>query len=142
MDNKADIKIKIAQKIIKERKDKYFDLVWYARKTPENMKIKVVKDNMKKIREKYKNEIAELENDNSSWVHGFNSGMLASLRLISGILNDMPNELFENEETGEPLDTTCNCKIEENGEITHTNDDCKMKAQIEFATENFPMLDT
>ena len=73
--------------------DKYEELVWYARKPridrvdqdysnlPEEMR-DLVKQCIRSTEEKYPEEINSLKTDSSNWEHGFNSGCLASLRLI------------------------------------------------------------
>lgn len=70
--------------------DKYFDLVWYARKDS----AKLLEDeqyeilaSIKKIEEKYPKETQELNDPKlSDWSHGFNSGMLASARLYLSMI--------------------------------------------------------
>ena len=66
-----------------ELKNKYSDLVWLARKTPEDFEDPTIKQEMDNICSKYQLESEELYSENGEWVHGFNSGMLACLRLVS-----------------------------------------------------------
>lgn len=67
---------------LKELHEKYTSLVWFARVNPENLINSVVKTNYDEIKNKYPNEIGELQSVNSDWNHGFNSGMLSCLRLL------------------------------------------------------------
>lgn len=70
--------------------NKYFDLVWYARKDV----VKLLEEEryetlatIKKIEEKYPQETKELNNPElADWSHGFNSGMLASARLYLSMI--------------------------------------------------------
>jgi len=63
--------------------EKYFDLVWLARKHPEDLNNPLVREQYDRIEEQYTQEVDDLLNANSDWNHGFNSGMLACLRLLS-----------------------------------------------------------
>ena len=87
---------------VRELREMYFDLVWYARKPRENGKVtleharEVMPDTpddilqrmvqaAKRIEEMYPNEVAALNDqdlETRNWAHGFNSGMLAALRLV------------------------------------------------------------
>ena len=68
---------------IVKKEDKYFDLVWYARKTEEQYNtILEVKENVDRIHEMYPADILDLGSDDGQWVHGFNSGMLAGMRYV------------------------------------------------------------
>ena len=70
-------------KAISDLETKYCDLVWYARRRPENMDIKGVRENTERIEKLYPIEVQEfMEGDNPDWEHGFNSGMLAGMRYI------------------------------------------------------------
>ena len=87
--------------------DKYEELVWYARKpsidrvdeTYNNLPQEVrdiVKQCIRETEKKYPQEVYELNTCRSNWEHGFNSGCLASFRLIldaldGGIENAMEN---------------------------------------------------
>ena len=72
---------------------KYFNLVWYARKPPKSdtefwdalpADVKQALENaQKQVEEKYPVECAEIRCPmHGDWVHGFNSGMLAAMRLL------------------------------------------------------------
>jgi len=67
---------------LQQKHNKYSDLLWYARTSPEHINIKGVKENKKRIEELYPNEVNELQSENSDWQHGFHSGMTAALRYI------------------------------------------------------------
>ena len=74
-----------------ELEDKYFDLVWYARKTLEDYNtIPKVKENVDRIEEMYPIETKNLINDDGNWEHGFNSGMLAGMRYIMTLFETGP----------------------------------------------------
>jgi hypothetical protein len=68
---------------LQQTRDKYVDLLWYARSGPENETIKGVKENKERIEVSYPYEVKELHSENSDWQHGFHSGMVAALRYIS-----------------------------------------------------------
>lgn len=75
-------KKEILENII-ELEDKYFDLVWYARKSPNDYDtIPKVKENVDRIEKLYPTETQDLSSDTGDWEHGFNSGMLAGMRYI------------------------------------------------------------
>jgi hypothetical protein len=67
---------------LQQTRDKYVDLLWYARSGPENEAIKGVKENKERIEASYPYEVKELHSENSDWQHGFHSGMVAALRYI------------------------------------------------------------
>ncbi len=68
---------------VKNLERKYFDLVWYARSSPQNDHLKGSKVNRKRIEEFYPEEVKDLIKGNSrSWGHGFNSGMLGGMRYV------------------------------------------------------------
>jgi len=66
---------------LQQTRDKYVDLLWYARSGPENETIKGVKENKERIEALYPNEVKGLQ-EHGDWNHGFNSGMVAALRYI------------------------------------------------------------
>lgn len=80
---------------------KYEELVWYAR-SGRNTHIPVVVTHRERIEGMYPKEVEDLSNESGDWFHGFNSGMLAGMRLITSM----------------------------------------MEMSTEYATENFPELDT
>lgn len=69
------------EEAISELHDKYESLVWYSRTDRDRWDIKAVYAKIRDIHKKYPSEIKKLVGENSDWHHGFNSGMLACLRL-------------------------------------------------------------
>ena len=124
--------------LLAEYKNKYFDLVWYARKQPKENKEywdKVPNDiresafkGMKRVEEKYPKEVKELSQEtrftHPDWSHGFNSGCLASLRLAFTALSKTGDwdEYFIDE-------------LEDDEEF-------ELPTPIDLAVEQFPFLDT
>lgn len=87
---------------------------------------------IKEMRDKYPDEVKELEEDDSNWVHGFNSGVLAYARFLATYCEDGLWELDEN-----------NADIAEHEKVITING----KKYIEFdgradAEEGFPELYT
>ncbi len=64
---------------------KYQSLVWYAR-SGRNIDNPDVKHHRDWIEELYSKEIENLSGDDGDWFHGFNSGMLAGMRLITSMM--------------------------------------------------------
>ena len=62
---------------LQQTRDKYVDLLWYARSGPENETIKGVKENKERIEVLYPYEVKELHSEKSDLKHGFVSGMVA-----------------------------------------------------------------
>lgn len=109
--------------------EKYFSLVWYARSEPKESAFwetvpARIKDGalngQAKVEERYPDEIDELRGPEGSWSHGFNSGMLACLRLINTASNPQLITDPDASEDGEPF----------------------WVGGLEEAIEEFPMLDT
>ena len=74
------------QEFIDEWEEKYYHLIWYARSTSKSMNIVKLRED---VEQRYPEEIEKLINDETGyWQHGFNSGMLACLRLINGVMNN------------------------------------------------------
>ena len=72
------------KKYLEDLLAKYNDLVWYARSSEKHEHIKGVKAEKMRIENKYTEEcISLVDVDEDNWQHGFNSGMLAALRLVS-----------------------------------------------------------
>ena len=114
------------EELIQKWEQKYFELVWYARKPPKGHPewdtwspsiSDGAKNAMAEVEEKYPDEIDALKSDTGDWDHGFNSGMLACLRLVMTAQN---REQLVDEETGE----SC------------------WYGGVEDAIEEFPFLDT
>jgi hypothetical protein len=70
---------------------KYFDLVWYARATPDEP---VSQPGRKRIEAAWSADLEELRSDDSNWQHGFNSGCLAAFRLVQGLLGSEADAEF------------------------------------------------
>lgn len=72
--------------------NKYFELVWYARKNQRELLDKEqyeTLDAVRKIEAKYPKETFDIKNpDDDNWAHGFNSGMLAASRYYLTIIDD------------------------------------------------------
>ena len=88
--NKRERVKQAIQLMIDNCNDKYFDLVWYARKDVDKLLEEERYDilaTVQKIEEKYPKETSDLkDHELSDWTHGFNSGMLASARLYLSII--------------------------------------------------------
>ena len=87
--------MKSTKKQLKERviqmEEKYFRLVWFARKNEDVMLVltddgvqenKIVLDKMHEIQMQFPIETQELLEEETDWTHGFNSGMLAGMRYV------------------------------------------------------------
>lgn len=75
---KSDVERRIG-----ELEKKYFDLVWYARSKPSEP---LGKSGRERISKALPEECARLSGAGGDWEHGFNSGCLAALRLVQGLL--------------------------------------------------------
>ena len=95
-----------------EFQHKYFQLVWYARSSPD---CEVAKNPQARVEEMYPDEIDQFR-EAPDWTHGFNSGCLATMRYVMTAL--FPQELSD----------------EEGGTFTYGG--------LEHAKEEFPELDT
>jgi hypothetical protein len=69
-----------------EMENKYFDLVWVARKRKED--IPVAGKGMARVKKAYPKECKELTGKDGQWHHGFNSGCLAGFRFALGLMGD------------------------------------------------------
>ena len=123
---------------LSELTEKYFHLVWYARKapsddkeywdgTPDEIKTKALNE-VSRIEEFFPDDVDELVEDESNWTHGFNSGCLAAFRFVQTAIDTKLHEV-DDEDTWE--DDTI-------------PDGTKMVCfgGIEQAEEEFPFLDT
>jgi hypothetical protein len=63
----------------------YENLVWYAR-SGRNIHVPAVMNQRDKLESLYPKEIEDLSGENGDWFHGFNSGMLAGMRLITSMM--------------------------------------------------------
>ena len=68
-----------------EYQHKYEELVWYAR-SGRNTHILTVVKHRERIEEMYPQEIELLSSESGDFSHGFNSGMLAGMRLITSMM--------------------------------------------------------
>ena len=121
--------------ILAEYEDKYFDLVWYARKplyedvdtayknSPEDIR-EGCKNAIAKVEEHHPNEVNALMRDETNWTHGFNSGCLAAFRFCERALN--PSMELDDYFLEELLD----------------EDVFETDTPLEEAEEMFPELDT
>jgi hypothetical protein len=109
---------------------KYFDLVWLARKKPDMWYHPVIGPMIKEVEEKWPKESEILSRPKEGdWQHGFDSGILACVRLLQAYTQSDKElrELRENYDTGR-------------GRIP--NLDKILEREIESANAMFPMLDT
>ena len=118
---------------------KYLDLVWFARSDPDRLveeekyeMVLSVQQSLQKIADKYPREVEALVYDETSWQHGFNSGILAYARFISTYIEDGLWELGKDNED-----------IAQHEKVITING----KQYIEFdgrqdAFDSFPCLDT
>ena len=74
---------------------KYFDLVWYARTTPDEPASQAGR---KRVEAAWSVDLDELRSDDSNWQHGFNSGCLAAFRLVQGLLGSEADAEMAREE--------------------------------------------
>jgi len=136
----AEEKSKRLDMINGEFMSKYLDLVWFARSNPERLieeekyeTVQSVLKSLQEIADRHPKEVSELIEDETSWQHGFNSGVLAYARFISSYVED---GLWE-------VEKGINEDIAENEKVIIING----KKYIEFdgrqdAFDSFPELDT
>jgi hypothetical protein len=67
---------------IRQMENMFSDLVWYARSDPNEP---AGAAGRKRVEELYPTQTVDLQTDDSSWEHGFNSGCLAAFRLVLGL---------------------------------------------------------
>ncbi len=90
---------------LRELHEKYFDLVHYARRDPDEANPAIL-PHLEVIRQAYPREVYNLANeDETDWHHGFNSGMLAAIRLVGAYLSKRKREIAQAEEEFPSLDT-------------------------------------
>ena len=77
--------------------EKYFDLVWFARRSEEAMLIlsdngvgpnHIAVEQVKRIASLFPKETQKLMQAQDNWDHGFNSGMLAGMRYVITLIED------------------------------------------------------
>lgn len=114
--------------------DKYFDLVWFARADEKellkNEQYEVL-DKLKVIAEKYQDDVECLYGKDSTWAHGFNSGVLAYSRFLSSYIQD----------TLWPVDPDDEQPSESDIVVVDGQKYTRMDGKTE-ALEDFPFLDT
>lgn len=71
--------------MVVKQQHKYEELVWFAR-SGRNIDMPVVVKHREKIEGMYPQEIELLSGDSGDFSHGFNSGMLAGMRLITSMM--------------------------------------------------------
>jgi len=81
--------------IASQEQKKYEELVWFAR-SGRNINIPEVRKHRERIEEMYPQEIKNLSGETGDWSHGFNSGMLAGMRLITSMMELSTQEALEN----------------------------------------------
>jgi len=74
---------------------KYFDLVWYARTSPDEP---VSQPGRRRVEAAWSADLEALRSDDSNWQHGFNSGCLAAFRLVQGLLGSTADAEFAREQ--------------------------------------------
>jgi hypothetical protein len=67
---------------IQKMEKKYFNLVWYARKRPEDFYNPEIIKPIKEVEFLYEQDVNDLKGEAGDWHHGFNSGALAALRYM------------------------------------------------------------
>lgn len=95
----------VIDKKMTEAENKYFNLVWYARKSDTDYHNPNIRPKMLEVEQEYPQEVADLKNDLSNWTNGFNSGMLAAARLFRAYTLHDPNDVETAEEEFLCLDT-------------------------------------
>lgn len=83
---------------IKHLESKYESLIWFARKSKDDIRnSKEVKNQVEKVIQMYPEECAYLKSAYfGNWQHGFNSGILAAARLVQDLLCMSPEKAYEN----------------------------------------------
>lgn len=95
-------KVKRNEELVSKLHDKYEKLVWYARKSPENLEIDGVKEKVDEVERLYPLDTKELQGEDGDWNHGFNSGIIAAIRYIydlEEVGEETANEWFPNLDT-------------------------------------------
>ena len=71
------------RQVLENLQKKYGELVWFARRGPESMKMDLVKNRCHQIMEDHPIECELLwSEDDGDWQHGFHSGCYAILNMI------------------------------------------------------------
>lgn len=82
---------------IQKMHSKYADLMWYARSYPEGhpywdkhspKMVRGVMESQANVERDYPVEVSELQEDDTNWHHGFNSGVVAAIRYIWDLMEN------------------------------------------------------
>ena len=122
--------------------EKYFDLVWMARKDEALMRARPdIRKIFNETSAKYPGELKKLQSEEGDWTHGFNSGMLACSRLLAAYA--MPYD-YKNKEETEGVDSKKD--VDEEFDSDDDSDDDSIfftrDFNIDMAERDFPMLDS
>lgn len=120
----AETALKEIQERSREDCEKYNDLVWFARASPERNPQSA--SPYMQIANKYPAECDEIKSMDGDWAHGFNSGVLATSRLYSELAIHRPDQDF--------------CDSDDDEDNTTLSERFKMRR--EWAIDEFPDLDT
>jgi hypothetical protein len=90
MAKKSDFAVELAA-----WEQKYFDLVWYVRTTPDEP---VSQPGRGRVEAAWSADLESLRSDESNWQHGFNSGCLTAFRLVQGLLGSEADAEFARQE--------------------------------------------
>lgn len=80
-----------ANEYLNDLEVKYCNLVWYARSNKDELLESESYEILSKVLEIekiYKDDVLDIIDDDTNWQHGFNSGMLAAIRLVIGLMNE------------------------------------------------------
>ena len=121
---------------IKQIMDKYFDLVWMARKDEALMRARPdIRKIFNETSAKYPGELQKLQSEEGDWTHGFNSGMLACSRLLAAYA--MPYDYKQKEDAKDEKEEEDDDSDSDDDSIVFTRD-----FNIDMAEQEFPMLDS
>lgn len=85
------MKRKFVEGRLRAFEQKYFELVWIARRKPGE---EVGAESAARIEKIWADEVAKLSGEDGQWQHGFNSGCLAAFRLALGLMGDSSEAEF------------------------------------------------
>jgi hypothetical protein len=115
--------------------EKYFDLVWMARRDEELLNERPdIRKIFNEVSAKYPGELKKLQSHAGDWHHGFNSGMLACSRLLAAYA--MPYDYKKKDENEKDAEVS--------DEYDSDDDDTVFTRDfnIQMAEDEFPMLDS
>jgi len=137
LDNDIKWRWQRAESKLLEYLEKYESLVWYARSDSAMLLEKEIYEGLaaqKRIEKAYPQDVHQLHNDNDNWTHGFNSGVLAAIRLTMGL---MSKEFIEHDELELYED-----EVDNDLYLTEDGTAGTIYDHFDDAIENFPELDT